>query len=64
MDKQAEKGIRKTTPFKVVPNNFTYLNVTNQASERSVRQELQASEEVKTRSQKIDRPLLLIDWQD
>jgi hypothetical protein len=40
-NKQVEKEITEMTPFPIVKNKNT-----NQASERSVRQELQGSEEI------------------
>jgi hypothetical protein len=43
-DKQAEKEMGETIPFTMATNSITYLEVTNQTSERSV-QQLQISQE-------------------
>jgi hypothetical protein len=61
-DKWAEKEIREITPFTIVTNNIKCLGVTYQTSERSVRQELQISEERnRRRPQKMERSPMLMD---
>jgi hypothetical protein len=65
-DKQAEKEIRKTTPFTIVTNNIKYLGVTlSHTSKTSVQQELQVSEgRNRRRLHKMERSPMLMDWQD
>ena len=64
-NKQPEKEIRETTSFSIVTNKRKYLEGdSNQASERSVWQELQVSEERNQRTcQNVERSPLLMDWQ-
>jgi hypothetical protein len=64
-DKQAGKETKETTPFTIVTNNIKYIGMTlKKANERSV-QELQVSEERnRRRPQKMERSLMLMDWQD
>ena len=56
-DKQAEKEIRKTTPFSIVTNNIKYLGVT-------LNKEVKDLYDKNFRSKKIERSHMLMGWQD
>jgi hypothetical protein len=64
-DKQAKKEIRKTTPFTIVTNNITYLDVTLTKQVKDLFDKNFNSEEInQRRAQDMERSLMFMDWQD
>jgi hypothetical protein len=62
-DKQAEKEIKETTPFTIVTNKIKYLVVTLTKEVKDLYDKNFKSLK-KERSQKMERSLMLMDWQD
>ena len=62
------KEIRETTPLTLTTINMKYLVVTNQTSERPVQKfhkKFQVFQQRKqTRSQKLEKSSMLMDWQN
>ena len=61
-DKQAEKEIIETIPFLKVTNNIKYLGVTKEVKDMYDKNFKSLKKE--RRSQKMERSLMLMDWQD
>jgi hypothetical protein len=65
-NKQAEKEIRETTPFTIVTNNIKYLGVTltKQVKDLYDKNFKFLKKRNERRPQKMERSLMLMDWQD
>jgi hypothetical protein len=65
-DKQAEKEIRETIPFKIVTNHIKYLGVTLNKEMKDLYNKNFKSLKKKNqkRSQKMERSHELMDWQE
>ena len=63
-DKQAEKEIRETPPFKIVTNNIKYLGVTLTKEMKDLYDKNFKSLKRNRVSQKMERSPMLMDWPD
>ena len=65
-DKQAEKEIKKTTPFTITIDNTKYLGVTpnKQVKDLYDNNSKFLKKEIQRRSQKMERSPMFMDWQN